>query len=232
METPDVLYRDGSVLVVNKPPGVAVHAGPSGNPSLEDTFDALRFGRRKPPALAHRLDQDTSGCLVLGRDPNALKRLGRLFSEGKVQKTYWAVTRGRPSEGSGRIDMPLSKTSSADKGWRMIVDPKGKPAVTGFRVLGEYDGLAWLELSPRTGRTHQLRVHCAAAGFPILGDPWYGTAKDRSGTTTPLHLHARAIVLPTSESKPPIRVEAPIPESMAEIFAALGADQSSSKASL
>lgn len=232
METPDVLYRDGTVLVVNKPPGVAVHAGPSAGPSLEDTFNALRFGRGVPPALAHRLDQDTSGCLVLGRDPKAIRRLGRLFSEGRVRKTYWAVTRGRPVETRGHLNFPLAKTSSAAKGWRMVVDPNGKPAVTGFRVLGEHDGLAWLELTPRTGRTHQLRVHCAEAGYPILGDPWYGAMEDRDQTRTPLHLHAQALVLPLHENKPAIQVEAPIPENMRGVFAALGAGQSSSNASL
>jgi 23S rRNA-/tRNA-specific pseudouridylate synthase len=126
VEVPEVLFRDGLMLIVNKPPGVPVHAGPSGGPSLEDTFDALRFGLPRPPALAHRLDQDTSGCLVLGRHPKALRRLGTLFSEGRVGKTYWAVTRGRPASDRGRIDFPLLKTSSAKKGWRMVVDESGK----------------------------------------------------------------------------------------------------------
>jgi tRNA pseudouridine32 synthase/23S rRNA pseudouridine746 synthase len=225
VEVPEVLFRDGLMLIVNKPPGVPVHAGPSGGPSLEDTFDALRFGLPRPPALAHRLDQDTSGCLVLGRHPKALRRLGKLFSEGRVGKTYWAVTRGRPASDRGRIDFPLLKTSSAKKGWRMVVDQSGKDAVTDYRVLGTGDGLAWIEFSPRTGRTHQIRVHCAQAGFPILGDPWYGVPADRESGAPPLHLHARAVRLPLYKNKAPIEVEAPIPSILAEPFKVLGADQ-------
>lgn len=224
METPEILYRDGLILVVNKPAGVNVHAGPSGGPSLEDTFDALRFGLPKPPALAHRLDRDTSGCLVLGRHAKALRRLGALFSEGRAKKTYWAVVRGQPPQETGRIDFPLTKISSAEKGWRMVVAKagEGQEAITDYRVRGTSDtGLTWLELSPHTGRTHQIRVHCAQSGFPILGDPWYGTPEDRATTSdTPLHLHARAIELPLYPKKPAIRVEAEVPEPMREGFGA------------
>ena len=222
MDTPEILYRDGLILVVNKPAGINVHAGPSGGPSLEDTFDALRFGLPKPPALAHRLDRDTSGCLVLGRHAKALRRLGALFSEGRAKKTYWAVVRGQPPQETGRIDFPLTKISSAEKGWRMVVakDGEGQEAITDYRILGtSKTGLTWLELSPHTGRTHQIRVHCAQSGFPILGDPWYGTPEDRSATSEiPLHLHARAIELPLYPKKPPIRVEADVPEAMREGF--------------
>lgn len=224
MDTPEILYRDGLILVVNKPAGINVHAGPSGGPSLEDTFDALRFGLPKPPALAHRLDRDTSGCLVLGRHAKALRRLGALFSEGRAKKTYWAVVRGQPPQETGRIDFPLTKISSAEKGWRMVVAKagEGQEAITDYRVRGTSDtGLTWLELSPHTGRTHQIRVHCAQSGFPILGDPWYGTPEDRAATSdTPLHLHARAIELPLYPKKPAIRVEADLPEPMREGFGA------------
>jgi RluA family pseudouridine synthase len=223
VEVPEVLFRDGLMLIVNKPPGVPVHAGPSGGPSLEDTFDALRFGLPRPPALAHRLDQDTSGCLVLGRHPKALRRLGKLFSEGRVGKTYWAVTRGRPASDRGRIDFPLLKTSSAKKGWRMVVDESGKAAITEYRVLAAKDGQAWIEFTPRTGRTHQIRVHAAQAGFPILGDPWYGVPEDRGEVAPPLHLHARSVELPLYKSKEAVVVDAPIPDGMHDGFSALGA---------
>lgn len=228
LSPPEILYRDGLVLIVDKPGGVAVHAGPSGGPSLEDTFDALRFGFPKPPALAHRLDRDTSGCLVLGRHPKALRRLGKLFSDNRVRKTYWAVVRGQPASPNGQIDFPLLKTSTKERGWRMVVDPSGQKAETTFRILGRSDtGLTWLALTPKTGRTHQLRVHCAQSGFPILGDPWYGIPKDRredrdeeSGEI--LHLHAHSIRLPLYPKKDPIVAEAALPARLRKAFAACG----------
>lgn len=213
--TPEVLYRDGLMLVVHKPAGIAVHAGPSGGPSLEDTFQDLRFGLPKRPALAHRLDRDTSGCLVLGRHPKALRRLGKLFSENRVKKTYWAVVRGQPAEPTGTISFPLKKVSTKEKGWRMVVDADGQTAISRYRVLelGK-DGTCLMALSPQTGRTHQLRVHCAQSGFPILGDPWYGTPEDRAaGSNLRLHLHARSIELPLYPKKEPILITARPPPS-------------------
>jgi len=215
-----LLYRDGLVLVIDKPAGLPVHAGPKGGPNLEHYLDALRFGYPRRPALAHRLDRDTSGCLVLGRHPAALRRLGRLFAEGRVEKTYWAIVLGGPEAEEGRIDLPLAKRSEL-RGWWMRVDPTGQPAVTLWRVLGRAEGRAWLELRPLTGRTHQIRVHCEALGCPVLGDPIYG--RDRQPTPLPpLHLHARAIVLPLCEKKPPIRVEAPPPPHMHEALLRCG----------
>lgn len=214
-----LLYRDGQVLVVDKPAGVAVHAGPSGGPSLEAALDGLRFGLPRKPELAHRLDHDTSGCLVLGRHPRALKRLGRLFSEGRVAKTYWALVHGRPPDRRGRIELALAKRSTAQRGWWMEVDGEGRPALTDYAVKGEARGMSWLELRPRTGRTHQLRVHLAALGCPILGDPVYGAAED---PTPALQLHARAVTLPLYPAKPAIQVEAPAPAHMAEGLRACG----------
>ena len=208
-----LLYRDGLILVLDKPAGLPVHAGPGGGPNLEQCFDALRFGLPAPPALAHRLDRDTSGCLVLGRHRKALSKLGRLFQGGLVDKTYWAVVVGAPSQAEGRIEAPLLKTTRKDGGWRMVVDPKGQPAATSWRVLGSGDGLSWLELKPETGRTHQVRVHCAELGCAILGEPMYGTLSPEQ-RQQPLHLHARGIVLPLSKNKPPIAVTAEPPEHM------------------
>ncbi|HEX2151109.1 MAG TPA: RNA pseudouridine synthase [Stellaceae bacterium] len=212
-----VLYRDGLVLVIDKPAGVPVHAGPGGGPNLEHWFPLLRFGLPRPPALAHRLDRDTSGCLVLGRHPKALRRLGRLFAEGEVEKVYWAVVSGVPRESEGRIEAALAKQPRGTVGWRMVVDPKGQHAVTDYRMLGAADGRAWLELRPRTGRTHQIRVHCAALGAPVIGDPAYGGPGDH-----PLQLHARAITLPLYPAKPPIAVTAPVPPHMRSLLTALG----------
>ncbi|WP_232479209.1 RluA family pseudouridine synthase, partial [Roseomonas rosulenta] len=200
-----LLLRD-DVLVLDKPAGLPVHRGPRGGPSLEDWLEPLRMGKRHLPQPAHRLDTDTAGCLVLGRTKPALAALGRIFAEGLARKTYWAVVRGGPAGDEGVIDAPLAKTSSAARGWRMEVAPGGQAAVTRWRVLGRGAGTAWLELSPLTGRTHQLRVHCAAAGFPILGDPVYG-----AGEPGGLHLLARAIALPLD---PPLAAQAPVPAHM------------------
>lgn len=220
-----VLYRDEMMLVIDKPAGLAVHAGPGGGANVEDSFDALSFNQPRPPALAHRLDRDTSGCLVLGRHRKALRKLGRLFASGRVEKIYWAVTVGRPVASEGRIEMPMRKKTDKIKGWQMEIHPEGISAVTDYRVLAEANGLAWLELRPRTGRTHQVRVHCAALGCPVLGDPVYGRDVPPPKTIpadTPLHLHARAVTVPLYATRPPVSAVAPPPRHMIPALRALG----------
>jgi RluA family pseudouridine synthase len=206
-----ILHRDGLILIVDKPAGVPVHAGPGGGVNLEHYFEALRFGLPNPPALAHRLDRDTSGCLVLGRHRKALARLGRLFASGGVEKVYWAVVAGAPPQAEGRIELPLRKRSEV-RGWWMQVDPEGQPAITDYRVLGRAEDITWLECRPRTGRTHQIRVHCAELGCPILGDAVYGDKAAAEGTR--LHLHARAIQLPLYPNRPPVTAAAAPPPHM------------------
>lgn len=218
-----LLHRDGLMLILDKPAGLPVHRGPKGGESLEDGFDALRFGLPRAPALAHRLDRDTSGCLVLGRHRKALEKLGLLFKQGRIEKTYWAVVEGGPAEDEGLIDLPLGRRD-ATRGWWMKVDPLGMPSQTRWRVMGRAGGRTWLALAPLTGRTHQLRVHCAAQGWPMLGDPIYGLhGRD---DPAPLHLHARAISVPLPASKPPVIVEAPVPDHMAAALGACGWRQS------
>jgi tRNA pseudouridine32 synthase / 23S rRNA pseudouridine746 synthase len=217
-----VLYRDGLVLVIDKPAGIAVHPGPGGGPDLESGFNALRFGLPHPPALAHRLDRDTSGCLVLGRHPKALRRLGALFSGGLVEKVYWAVVEGQPREAEGQIETGLKKLIRGT-GWRMVVDPEGQRAVTDYWLLGTGGGRAWLGLRPRTGRTHQLRVHCAALGCPVFGDPVYG---DRHSGEA-LQLYARSVKLPLYAARSPIEVTASVPPHMVATLARLGYDPAS-----
>lgn len=215
-----LLYRDGLMLVLDKPAGIAVHRGPKGGSSLEDDFGALRFGLPRNPALAHRLDRETAGCLILGRHHKALERLGLLFKQGGIAKTYWAIVAGGPEAVDGTIDLPLGRLDDK-RGWWMKVDPNGQKAVTDWRLKGRgfWRGapIAWLELEPKTGRTHQLRVHCASQGWPILGDTIYG-ARDE----LPLQLLARKIVVPLVKSKPPIEVEAPAPPHMLETLTACG----------
>jgi tRNA pseudouridine32 synthase / 23S rRNA pseudouridine746 synthase len=214
-----LLYRDGLMLVVDKPAGMAVHRGPKGGESLEDYFGALTFGLPRPPSLAHRLDRDTSGCLVLGRHRKALAELGRLFKNGRIAKTYWAVVEGGPDADEGRIDLPLGRLD-VTRGWWMKHDAAGQPSQTTWRVLGRHGGLTWLALEPLTGRTHQLRVHCAAMEWPIVGDAIYGRAPRSGGP--PLHLHAREIVVPLYKNREPIRVTAPVPAHMAETLKEFG----------
>jgi tRNA pseudouridine32 synthase/23S rRNA pseudouridine746 synthase len=212
-----LLYRDALMLVIDKPAGLAVHRGPKGGASLEDFFDALRFGLPRPPSLAHRLDRDTSGCLALGRHRKALAELGRLFRSGAVGKTYWAVVEGGPAEDSGRIALALGR-KDVTRGWWMKVDPDGQPAVTDWRVLGRGANSTWLALEPLTGRTHQLRVHCAAMGWPIIGDAVYGNAERGAA----LQLHARELVVPLYRKRAPIRVTAPVPTHMVVLLKACG----------
>lgn len=217
--TARLLYRDGLMLVLDKPAGIAVHRGPKGGENLEEHFSALRFGLPRSPALAHRLDRDTSGCLVLGRHHKALEKLGTLFKHGKVSKTYWAVVEGDPDAERGTIDLALGRLD-AKRGWWMKVDPLGQPARTDWTMLGRAPGLAWLALRPVTGRTHQLRVHSAARGWPIVGDPIYGSAARADGP--PLQLHARAIAVPLYKNREAIVVEAPVPAHMRERLALCG----------
>lgn len=213
-----LLHRDGLMLIVDKPAGIPVHRGPRNafdktGRAFEDDFDALRFGLPRPPVLAHRLDRDTSGCLVLGRHRKATASLGLLFKHGKIGKTYWAVVEGGPDADEGTIDIPLGKLNE-ERGWWQKPDPNGLPSTSTWKVMGRKDELTWLALEPITGRTHQLRVHCAAMGFPIVGDPIYGSAPRTGGPM--LHLHSREIVVPLSKNKPPVRVTAPVPDHMRE----------------
>lgn len=220
-----VLHRDAVVIVIDKPAGIVVHPKPGAKrsergESLEDYFVDLKFGLQRAPALAHRLDRDTTGCLVLGRHPKALRKLHKLFAEGRAEKTYWAITRGAPAEKSGVVDAPLLK-SNDETGWRMTIAPGGLSAVTEYRVLAEANGAAFIEARPKTGRTHQIRVHLASIGAPIIGDPVYGplSAEDRKRA---MMLHARRIVLPIATTKPPIDVTAPPPQSMRDLCAEFG----------
>ncbi|HVI49682.1 MAG TPA: RNA pseudouridine synthase [Candidatus Sulfotelmatobacter sp.] len=217
-----ILYRDALMLVVDKPSGLAVHAAGKGDEHLGLYLDALRFGLPRPPELAHRLDRDTSGCLALGRNRHGLKRLGELFAGREARKVYWAVVVGAPPTETGLIDKPLTKVD-AKHGWRMKIDPKGQPSQTEWRLLGRTERLSWLECRPLTGRTHQIRVHLASMGLPIVGDAIYG-----KGTATlvsdRLHLHARQLTLPLYPKKSPITVTAPAPQHMADALAACGWD--------
>ncbi len=215
-----VLYRDGDVIILDKPAGIAVHKGRGEGAHLEALFAALSFGMARQPALAHRLDRETSGCLILGRHRKALAHLGKLFQRGEIAKTYWAVVVGNPPD-EGRIDLSLARRTGDKRSWIMKVAEDGDASHTLFKVLGRGDGLAWLELKPLTGRTHQLRVHCAASGFPIAGDELYGGDRARAAARL-VHLHARQVIIPQKRDAPVLSVVAPLPEHMHVLFGACG----------
>jgi tRNA pseudouridine32 synthase/23S rRNA pseudouridine746 synthase len=201
---PSILFQDQRFVVLDKPAGLPVHAGPSGGRSVEDWFPLL--SRRKDgPWLVHRLDADTAGCLVIALRRAALVSAQALFAAGSVRKIYWAVVRGVIAGDAGVVEASLRRVTGPS-GWRMVVDPvAGQTAITDWRVLGRAEGLTWLEVRPRTGRTHQVRVHCVALGAAILGDERYGVAGGG------LHLLARAIHLPLD---PPVDAVAQPPRHM------------------
>ena len=202
-----ILFQSDAALVIDKPAGLPV-SKPDG-PSLEAMLPGLQMGRRHVPQPVHRLDQDTAGCLVLGRTKPAMAELGAHFAAGRARKTYWAILTGHLA-GAGTVAAPLLKTSTARDGWRMVVDPAGQPASTAWRALGHAAGLTWVEFRPRTGRTHQLRVHAAHLGHPIAGDARHG------GGPGMMQLLARHIALPG------IAATAPLPPHMRQAIAACG----------
>jgi len=200
-----VIFIDGEAIVIDKPAGLAVHPGSRTKESLEDYLRHFRFGFQRPPLPVHRLDRDTSGCLLLARNPKAHKRFQRAFEDKKVTKTYLAVLAGVPDAEAGTVDMPLGKVSSAQDGWRMVRDENGKPSLSHWRRLAVKDGRALVLFSPETGRTHQLRVHAAdGIGVPIAGDPVYGDGRG------PMLLHALSLRV-ERDGKPPVEATAPLP---------------------
>jgi tRNA pseudouridine32 synthase/23S rRNA pseudouridine746 synthase len=200
-----VLYIDGEAVVIDKPAGLAVHPGARTRESLEDYLHQLRFGFHRLPLPVHRLDRDTSGCLLLARNPKAHKAFQRAFEEKRVEKSYVAVLDAVPAAESGTVEMALGKVSTAAEGWRMVEDEAGKHAVTHWRVLKVLDGRPLVLFTPETGRTHQIRVHAASGiGVPIAGDPVYGKGKG------PMLLHALSLKVDRG-TKPPVEATAPLP---------------------
>ena len=201
-----ILFIDGDAIVIDKPAGLPVDAPRHGGDSIEGRIGELMLGFKRPPTPMHRLDQDTSGCLLFARNPRARAEAQAAFESGKVEKYYLAVL-GAAIEGEeGLIDLPLGKVSSAEAGWRMVGDPAGKPAQTRWRKIGERGGKTLVEFRPLTGRTHQIRVHAREGlGAGIVGDRVYGYPGGE------MLLHAERLVVPRG-AKPTIDVTAPLPE--------------------
>ena len=227
-----VLYQDDHVFVLNKPYGLPVQGGPGISRHLDGMLDGLRGEDEPRPRLVHRLDRDTTGLLLIARTPGSAAKLALAFRSRDMEKTYWAIVAGRPIPVEGIIDLPL-KRFDGDRGERTAPaqrdDEEAVRAITEFRTLDHAARkLAWLELKPHTGRTHQLRVHCVAIRAPILGDTKYARPDQNQafsatvkGLPDKLHLHARALTLPHPAGGV-LRVEAELPPHMMETFAILG----------
>jgi tRNA pseudouridine32 synthase/23S rRNA pseudouridine746 synthase len=201
-----VLYIDAEAIVIDKPGGLPVDAPRRGGDSIASRVDELKCGFKRPPTAMHRLDTDTSGCLLFARTPKARAAFQRVFETRAVEKYYLAVIGREVAEEKGVIDMPLTKTSSAEAGWKMVRVDHGPSALTNWRRLAVRDGSTLVEFRPQTGRTHQIRVHAREAfGTGIIGDRMYGIPGG------PMLLHASRLVVPR-EGKPAIDVSAPLPD--------------------
>ncbi len=194
----EILYEDYDMVIINKPSGLPVHSGPKGGDNVEDIIQALYKDAKRPPHLAHRLDRDTSGCLVFGKTKQALRRLNHLFASKRITKTYLAITKGIPSKDEMSIDAPLAKRSDDPRSWWMEVNQEmGQSALTQIKILDKKNDYALIECHPKTGRTHQIRVHLDYIGTPILGDTIYGDKNEVCG----LMLHAQRLVIPYKDNK-------------------------------
>ena len=225
-----VIYKDSDMLAINKPAGLAVQGGTKTTRHVDGMLDALAFDAPERPRLVHRLDRDTSGVMLLARTVKAATRLGKAFQEGDMKKVYWALVHGRPHFPMGTIDAALAK--GGDVGFERMEwnDDDGQDAVTDYMtVTHAADKFTWLALMPRTGRTHQIRAHCAIMKTPIIGDIKYGAPKlydegELKGLTQQLCLHARSLTVTLPNRKQAI-ITAPLPPHMAALFKALGFDE-------
>lgn len=218
-----IVYRDEAVIAINKPAGLPTQGGTGQTRHLDGLLDALRFGSEHRPKLVHRLDKDTSGALLLGRTPKAAAALARAFQTKETDKRYWALVAGTPKERDGRISVRMDKLNIKGNE-RMVVSADGKPSLTDYSVIESAGQMAcWLALKPHTGRTHQLRLHCAEMGHPIVGDGKYGgqAAFLTGAISRKLHLHSRFITFPHPDGGM-LTVSADLPEHMAASFDFLG----------
>ncbi|HEU4498173.1 MAG TPA: RNA pseudouridine synthase [Sphingomicrobium sp.] len=212
-----ILFVDGEAIVIDKPDGLPVDAPRAGGDSIEARIDELKLGFQRPPVPMHRIDRDTSGCLLFARNPRAVKHFQQAFEQGEVTKTYLAVLDGVVEGDDGTIELPVAKISSAKAGWRMVVDRGGKAAATRWRRIATTEDQSLVEFQPLSGRTHQIRVHAARGlGAAIVGDPVYSLPDDAEmvGMTLPdsgMLLHSWRLIVPRAP-RDPIDVTAPVPD--------------------
>lgn len=201
-----IIFQNDDIIVLDKPAGIPVHAGRGGGINLQQFFGLLRFEKTINPQLAHRLDKDTSGCLLLGRTKEIMPKLGKMFTHGRIDKTYMAVLDGTPQFNAGIISQPIGKKTDDPHEWQMRVRDDGQAAITHYKVIKTANGKTLIELKPKTGRTHQLRVHMAHLGCPIIGDKIYGNGVEGSR----LMLHAYDLKIPLHNNE--VTVTAQLPE--------------------
>ena len=221
-----VIHRDAQAMVINKPPGLATQGGTKTHDHVDQLLDGLYFDLDTRPKLVHRLDKDTSGALVLARTARAAAYFSKSFSGRTARKTYWAIIMGVPSIEDGFIDLPLGKQPGTGGEKMQVDEAEGQPARTRYRVIDRAGNrAAWVELQPHTGRTHQLRVHMAAIGHPIVGDGKYGLAEAfLSGSISrKMHLHSRRIRIDHPDGGK-LDVTADLPTHFAETLVQLGFD--------
>lgn len=221
-----VLHKDAHAIVINKPPGLATQGGTKQTTSVDALLDALQYEAPARPRLVHRLDKDTSGVLLLARTARAAAFFSKAFAGRDARKTYWALTVGVPKIAAGTIDAAIAKQPGTG-GEKMHVDPEnGQKAKTRYRVIDRAAGrAAWVEFQPLTGRTHQIRVHAAAIGHPLVGDGKYG-GKDAfltGGISRKMHLHSRRLVIDLPDGGT-LDISADLPPHMSESFGLLGFD--------
>jgi 23S rRNA pseudouridine955/2504/2580 synthase len=219
-----IIHRDEHAIVLNKPAGLAVQGGSNTSRHIDGMLDGLRFGAEERPRLVHRLDKDTSGVLLIARTAATAAFFTRAFRDKTTRKIYWAIVAGRPALAQGRIDLSLAKGGGKGRE-RVHADEDGKDAVTYYTVVDSAgDRASWLALLPLTGRTHQLRAHCAAIGTPVLGDGKYGGAAAHmpgGAAAHRLHLHARALEIPHPTGFT-LKVTAPLPPHMRRMWEFFG----------
>ncbi len=229
-----IIYDDGDIIALNKPFGVASQGGMRVARHIDGLLAHLEDEEGRRPKLIHRLDRDTSGVLLLARSRETAARLGKLFGGREIVKTYWAITIPPPERNEGTIDLPVAKGTGNQKDM-MVIDPAdGKRSITDFRVIERAGAkAAFVAFRPRTGRTHQIRVHAAASGFPILGDEKYMSELKGEGDESSqywesvncarrLHLHARRLVLPHPDGRQILDFNAPLPEDLRQGWTELG----------
>ena len=237
-----VIYKDDDLIALNKPAGLAVQGGSKTTRHLDGMLEGLRFGSDERPRLVHRLDRDTSGVIIVARTPKSAAVLAKSFQMRDMKKIYWALVMGYPEHPAGTISAALAKSGGAGRERMEWDEEDGKSAVTDYRVIDTAARkITWLELWPRTGRTHQLRAHCMLIGTPILGDGKYAIDQPHADQVMDLHdgllsdvadrmcLHAHSLVI-ERPGKKPLTLTAPLPKHMKVAFSDLGFTEGDAKA--